>query len=696
MASNYEHLKRQLGSPEFDAFEFLQGVMQVMLDDGESAARDLVIRALDRRDRFLGLDEPLEALVRRVGLYPYLNGETLSFADAIAFESHRPIGVSDKVFHSEQASVYRDLLAGNNVILSAPTSFGKSLIIDSLILSGQYDNIVIIVPTIALIDEVRRRVSKHSSHKVISHTSQVLSERNVLVLTQERFLAMKTVPRVDLFMIDEFYKLNSDDPRAESLNAAAYRLFKTGAQFYLAGPNIQSVSSLLPDNFRAAFRATDFATVAIDVERVKAGNEADRRREVAKILGSTRESSIVYCQSPSRVDAVSRWVVEDVRRDDVAGMVETAVWLEANYHPDWFVARALRAGVGIHHGQLPRWLAQEIVRGFNDGRLHTLVCTTTLIEGVNTKAKNVLVLDKNIARSAYDYFTFANIRGRTGRMFHHFVGRAFLFHEPPVSQLPDVDIPVISQSEGTTAGVLLSVEPADLTVSSQERVASILEASPISRATLAGNMGIPVDQQIDLANHLKARGIGPNLRWSSAFPKYEQFSAAVELIWSHLAPASASSHGPRSAGQMAVFLNKIAISQGDIRVLIEDLIAYDKSPATPDDAVDRAVGFTRFWLEHNLPSRLRALSSIINDLVGREVSNYSAYAARVESQFMRTYLTTLEEFGIPTQIGRRLTAGVGHADSLDEMIAAISKRVKGSVLTSYERELVETALSTSS
>ncbi len=100
---------------------------------------------------------------------------------------------------------------GESVVLSAPTSFGKSLVIDALIASGQYRNVAIVVPTIALIDETRRRLSRFSpTYKVITRVSQPLAERNLLVLTQERVLDIEKLPDIDLFVIDEFYKLSPD------------------------------------------------------------------------------------------------------------------------------------------------------------------------------------------------------------------------------------------------------------------------------------------------------------------------------------------------------------------------------------------------------------------------------------------------------------------------------------------------------
>ncbi|MFW8092438.1 DEAD/DEAH box helicase, partial [Klebsiella pneumoniae] len=64
------------------------------------------------------------------------------------------------VFHRLQAHVYNLLMQRKNVVLSASTSVGKSLVIDAILASKQYSKIVVVVPTIALIDETRRRMVK--------------------------------------------------------------------------------------------------------------------------------------------------------------------------------------------------------------------------------------------------------------------------------------------------------------------------------------------------------------------------------------------------------------------------------------------------------------------------------------------------------------------------------------------------------
>ncbi|MGH7494341.1 MAG: DEAD/DEAH box helicase [bacterium] len=134
----------------------------------------MVLRALEHRQAFNQFNQILDALVRTVGLFPYVNTDNLDFRDRLAYEFHRPLDMPDNtVFHRVQAEVYRRLLTGENVVLSAPTSFGKSRIIDAIIATKSYKNVAVIVPTLALIDETRRRLSQFSNfYKIITHLSQ--------------------------------------------------------------------------------------------------------------------------------------------------------------------------------------------------------------------------------------------------------------------------------------------------------------------------------------------------------------------------------------------------------------------------------------------------------------------------------------------------------------------------------------------
>ena len=262
---SYRNLRDSLtglkNGTEADPFRFLADLAAFTSlaeeDDKLQEARDVLVRVLDDAERFRGYEAIIQTLIRNVGLFPYLDFSNADAADQLAGEVHRPEAMPAKiVFTTKQAEVYRELMAGRSVVLSAPTSFGKSLIIDAVIASRRHRNIVVVVPTLALVDETRRRLLRFRDHyKVITHLSQEPAERNIFVHTQERVVENSHIKDVDFFVIDEFYHLQIEesadgDERAVLLNHAFYRLAKRAKQFYMLGPNIHE----LPDGFGPNYR----------------------------------------------------------------------------------------------------------------------------------------------------------------------------------------------------------------------------------------------------------------------------------------------------------------------------------------------------------------------------------------------------------------------------------------------------------
>jgi hypothetical protein len=543
-------LKRRSLDDE-NAFDVLAALGRFSCFEDRETARDLLIRVLDQRDRLPESLLPLlQSLIREHGLFPYLsNHETLSLADRLALEAHRPdgdLGV-ELVFHAEQSMVFDHLMAGENVVLSAPTSFGKSLVVDAYLDARDFTNAVVIVPTIALMDETRRRlrkVARPGGYKIITHSSQMLGEHNLLVMTQERLLEYGDLPPIDFFVVDEFYKLDpshgdqgrSGESRSSQLNMAFDLLRRTGAQYYLLGPNITALDQVSGDALRATFIHTAFTTVATDVERHHATKDEapDLLAEECRHAGS---GTLVFCSSPDRTRKAAEWLLErgvgyGPDHPVAAGLADATEWVAQTYHPDWIVARALRAGIGIDNGRLPRAPGHHLVRLFNEGRLPYLLVTSTLIEGVNTAARTVIVLDHTIARKKYDYFTFANIRGRSGRMFQHYVGRVVVFNPEPTPADLTVEIPALSQSRQASVEVLLHLPEERLTDGSRARIAPYLEQNQLSVDTLRANRGIKLDAQLAAARTFAAnpRRYGGALQWRGAYPTTDQVHVLSELM----------------------------------------------------------------------------------------------------------------------------------------------------------------------
>jgi hypothetical protein len=617
-------------------------------------------------------------------------------SDILAFEAHRPDGMDEEdiVFHHSQAAVYHRLIDGENVILSAPTSFGKSLIIDALLASGIYSNVVIVVPTLALIDETRRRLALRfgDTFKVNTHPGQSTSTRNIFVYTQERVVEQEEFPPVDLFIVDEFYKLNSpDEERTGLLNQAFYRLLKTGAQFYLLGPNVEAIAPDLPDRFSGHFIKTDDSTVAIDAIRVDRAGETDLE-SLVRTCRDLVEPTLIYCRSPRQTYTVAAALLTARVVEPSGRTADAAEWIRTTFDPEWLLADAVAAGIGIHNGRVPRSLGQYMVRAFNENQLRFLACTSTLIEGVNTAAKNVVIFDNKIAKQKFDYFTFNNIRGRSGRMFKHFVGRVFLFHPDPDVELPLVDVPALTQSASAPSSLLVQLDARDLTEQSRERLRPVLEQNDLSMDVVRANSGVAPEKQIEVASELRRRvaDLHNLLAWTG-YPTYDQLRETCNFVW-RLTDFKGRVAGVSSGAQLAFKLSRLR-DAGNTREFIEALAAGDRTDPTPDEKVESALEFIRQWSGHHLPRHLMTLDRIQKEVfasVGRRPGDYSFYSASVQGQFLPAPLAAAEEYGLPLDVAVKIQGRLRLGDGLDAMLDSLRGLTGQNLtnLTAFERALL--------
>jgi len=700
MAVNAEELRRRLSSPSLirqDAFGVLKDVCHVASEQPEGEfLQECVLRTLEHRRLFNSSGQIIDALVRQVGLFPYLSPERIGIRDRLALEAFRPPNLGNIVFHRPQARVYWTLIAGDNVVLSAPTSFGKSLIIDAIIASERHKDILIVVPTIALIDETRRRLSERfrNKYKVITHAFQDPGRRNVYVLTQERALEMVQLDKVDFFVIDEFYKLTPrkdyDDDRCARLNEVFYRIIKTGKQFYMLGPNILGLAQDLNTRFRCTTFIEPYRTVVSQLHDMRGkGDDWSRLVGLCKTL---KEPTIIFCSSPARATRVAQELISSKATSQPATEVnEAADWIGGNYHPDWHFTKALRAGIGIHHGRIPRAIGQYILRAFNKGQILFLICTSTLIEGVNTRAKNIIIFDEKIDKSRIDLFTFNNIRGRSGRMGQHFIGNVYLFHEPPETELPLVDVPAFSQSEETPESLLMQIDEVDLTKRSKERLKVFSEQQALDYATLKMN-DIDPKAQINLAREI---GSDPaaflrTLNWTG-MPTQPQLLGVCTLIWKHFNGPRLGQRSVFSAKQLAYFIGRLrdrpAISQL-IREQNEFLGDVDK-------AVQQILDFLRLWAGFHFPRLLRTVGRIQKDVFSRRdlpFGDYEVFAGQVENLFLDPTLIALDEYGIPIQVSLKLGRHLRPSGNLDEVLRNLKALdPEGTRLTQFEKSLVREA-----
>lgn len=644
--------------------------------------RDLVIRALECQDLLSQSHRNiLNDLTMQVGLYPYVSDlEDLSLRNALIHAAHRADGaMGDYVLHRSQARVLDWLMSGTSVILSAPTSFGKSLLIDIIISARNFNNVVLIVPTLALVEETRRRMSRFvDEYSIVTSSNQKISEKNIFVLTQERYLSIEEeIPDIDFFVIDEFYKLSisNDGGRSTLLNQAFLRLTKTGAQFYLLGPSIKSIPDIVQGKLNCKFLVEDFQTVAIELHFLK--KKPNKNEALAKLLDEIDGQTMIYCQSPASTRKLikSYLNIRDLEVTKENELLEAAKWTSDNYHNEWLVSVALRHGIGIHHGRLPRALGRFMIRAFEEGKIKILLCTSTLIEGVNTSAKNVVVYDSKLNRKSLDFFTFSNIKGRTGRMFRHFMGNIYVFEAPPEEELPFVDMPAINPDKNTPSSLLINLPEKDVPLSLRGKVDTLLNQKALPVDILKQHSGIEPEYLLDTANTLlllEAREL-ERFSWTSR-PQYDDIKLTSDFIWTQLGGAATARQSlMRSASMMTLWIWRLYSSRNVPRFRREMIFNQIGRNTSPDDAVENVLAFLRGWASFNYPKYLVTLNDIVNHVLqlrGLRPCNYLPFAMIIEHLFQPSSFSALEEYGLPTEISEKLLNGnvFNKEDSFDVVV----------------------------
>ena len=173
-----------------DIFNTCCSINTHLSDGDEKKARNLLIHLLDYlEEKNIPYPPLVNHLIRKTGLYPYIRTETSDWQDRFVYEAFQ-VDTGDTKYvtlHREQSALLKELLNGKNIAVSAPTSFGKSFVIDAFIALKRPKNVVVIVPTIALTDETRRRLYKKFSleYKIITTPDIELGARNIMIFPQE-------------------------------------------------------------------------------------------------------------------------------------------------------------------------------------------------------------------------------------------------------------------------------------------------------------------------------------------------------------------------------------------------------------------------------------------------------------------------------------------------------------------------------
>ncbi|UUD65742.1 hypothetical protein D16iCDA_08860 [Pseudomonas seleniipraecipitans] len=433
-----------------DIFAHCSDINNLINSNSENDARNALIKLLAYHEKNNIDYSPLvNHLIRSAGLYPYIQQKTATWQDRYIYEVFKVDtgAVAPVTLHREQSNLLKALLNGESLAISAPTSFGKSFVIDSFISLKRPNNVVIIVPTIALTDETRRRLHTKFSdeYKIITTTEASPGKKNIFIFPQER--AITYIPKlkdIDILVVDEFYKASAvfDKERSAALIKSIMKLGAISKQRYFLAPNISKLSEN-PFTKGMRFVSFDFNTVFLEKYDLYKDINGEDQKNIAlrKILTKNPGKTLVYAGTYADIDKVSELAISALSESESRLLKQFSKWIANNYSSSWNLVRLIKKSTGIHNGQLHRSLSQIQIKLFEEpAGLKNIISTSSIIEGVNTSAENVVIWRNKNGGSKLNDFTYKNIIGRSGRMFKHFIGHVYILEKPPESIDTSLDL----------------------------------------------------------------------------------------------------------------------------------------------------------------------------------------------------------------------------------------------------------------
>lgn len=399
-----------------------------------------------------------------LGLTMYSKNNTLQslFYNAIA-KSTLDENIS---LHPEQLKLVNLLNSSEGVIFSAPTSFGKTFVVFEYIAKHKPKNVVLVVPTLALVDEYKNKIIKKynksfKDYKIHININQdknySLNDKNLFILTHDKTIenqSYNALPEIDFLVIDEVYKLSRDnnDDRNLILNFAYYNLVQKSKKHLLLAPFISDITNRNLLNKKPIFYSSNFSPVVNKVitRNISIDRQSERFIEARKILTEQikdDEKTLIYFSNvsdmPKFIESVNSPDIFDYTEDNIAESFLS--WAKNEIHPNWYVVKCMENGFLVHNGDLHLGIRNIQLDLFENSNVyHKMLCTSTLLEGVNTTAESIIVTKPsrghgNNFDNGFEAFDFFNLVGRSGRLNKHLLGKAYYIKSPNDPEYKEID-----------------------------------------------------------------------------------------------------------------------------------------------------------------------------------------------------------------------------------------------------------------
>jgi replicative superfamily II helicase len=409
------------------------------------------------------------------------------------------IFVQDQIFlvTGFQKNVWDKMATFKLLGISAPTSAGKSYIIllkaIELILKKE-GNIIYIVPTLSLVSQVSADFNYQlkafgvSDYRIsTTYNVQEADKNKIYVLTQEKAISAfsqndRPFKNIRMLIVDEIQNIekvaNEDDQRAKTLydTLIEFRYSSNPDLTVMSGPRVEGLKNIGVEIFNeqsASEEKTKDSPVASFTYAIsKTGNsyffnqysdildtpnklpitdntlikgygksryQDDYLVYLSNFIRNLGADSINIIFSPTTAQARKTAIkFSESKREDVIDdrIISLITYIEETVHNKYDLCFTIKKGIAYHHGKMPTHVRAVIERAIKDKLINNVVCTTTLMQGVNLPAQNVIIRNPDLAIQARNgikptltNYEIANLRGRAGRLLKDLIGRTFVLEE---------------------------------------------------------------------------------------------------------------------------------------------------------------------------------------------------------------------------------------------------------------------------
>ncbi len=386
---------------------------------------------------------------------------------------------NNKLLSNVQYYARNKILERKNIVFSAPTSFGKSSVvidtINELICCDKIKKVLFILPTKALINEYRRKIKKSIENITIIENPHVTTDfsKVIYLYTPERFLVFyennKNV-KIDYVVNDEaqiLVNINKKKCVGRSILLAKILSIisenKTPIIFllpYVSKPFdtfifkyininkediIQISDDMLPfvsnnyymldvdengDLFKYDF-SKDAGLKFANKKYIATSNHGFNKNNLEdwayiiidnldKII-SLEKKFIIFCTNKNKIKLIAQRLIKNgtCKIENISYRMQALInYIETNIGSEFELITFFLNGIAVHFSEIDSYIRRQVEIIFNEENdIKGIICTSTLLQGVNLNAQNLIMIYGNkfsaIGNVDIDY---RNLIGRSARL----------------------------------------------------------------------------------------------------------------------------------------------------------------------------------------------------------------------------------------------------------------------------------------